>query len=122
VHRTPIFMAFSAIINFDTVSCEHFLLVLCPFYIRFFSFQSRNPGIAPCQYRDFGIGKWAGIPRFRDPGIENCASSCIFFPTTLACDCMSFSCLNLIFYFICIMPIPLHIVRYTEFLYVLTCW
>jgi len=46
VHRTPIFIAFSAIINFDSVSCEHFSLVLCPFYIRFLKiFNPVIPGL-----------------------------------------------------------------------------
>jgi len=40
------FIAFSAIINFDTVSCEHFSLVLRPFYIRFFKiFNPVIPGL-----------------------------------------------------------------------------
>jgi len=40
-------------------------------YTVFLNFQSRNPGIAPCQSQDFRIGKWAGILGFQDPGVES---------------------------------------------------
>jgi len=34
-----------------------------------------NPGIGTPQSRDFGIGKQAGIPGFRDPGINSLITS-----------------------------------------------
>jgi len=71
VHRTPIFIAFSAIINFDTVSCEHFSLFLCPFYIRFILiFNPVIPGLRLVNPGISGLENGPGSMDFGIPGLN----------------------------------------------------